>query len=116
MHFRPFILQPDNARQHPTHGAGRALDAQSARLRPNPSQCLVQLPQRLLYRHQQHRALRGERQAARPSAEQRVTQLLFQPEDLPTDGALRQMQTLGGMGEIKPLGHHHKGFQHVERR
>ncbi|MNV57315.1 hypothetical protein D3C71_1496420 [compost metagenome] len=116
MHFRSLVLKPDNTRQHPAHGTGWALDPQGPWLRPDSAQRLIQLSQGLLHRGQQHGSLRCQRQATRASAKQRITQILFQPQYLPADRALRQVQALGGVSEIKALGHHQKGFQYVERR
>jgi hypothetical protein len=59
------------------------------------------------------RRLAGARQthAALATDEERLAQLLLERLDLVADGRLRQVQPLGGTGEVEGLGDHAKGTE-----
>ncbi len=53
----------------------------------------------------------GEAEPARLALEQWVTQMAFQPGNLPTHGALREVQQFGCTGEVAALGSDQEGVQ-----
>ena len=58
----------------------------------------------------------GQAQATGLALEQRITQMTFQPGNLPAHRPLGDVQLLGGSGEVTALGRDPKGVQGGQRR
>ncbi len=87
-----------------------------ARRRRRSPQSIVELRQRRLHRAQQRSARGVEHDAAAAAIEQRKTDLLFEQLDLLADGAVRQVQGVGGRAQVGAACDGTKGGQGLERQ